>query len=705
MIPKEEELIKFIKSKNLVNFSSIARHFKIKNTTVSDLIQDLEHNNLVEVQALGGSKIVRVRENKNKKAQVTVYAILGILIVVAVATVFLINNYIIKSQFEREAEKIQVVDEFKPVKDYLDSCIKEIALQGAELMGLQGGYINIPEDNLPVNPAIPFSNRLDIFGNNALQVPYWFYETANGIQTQQIPTIEEMQNQLASYVNLNVDTCLNNFTAFEGYEISNFENLNTNVEIRDEKIFVTLLSNIIINYKDIEVNFDKFLVSVDSPLGKLYNLGKEIFEKENTETFFEQKTIDMLILYDEVPYSGTSFSCSPRAWFTENIRKDLKTILRANIEAVNPANEGYFKYDISTGNTLVDFKYDEQWPFILKVNGGEEVLKEESAFGQSGPAAAFLSTLFCLNNYHFVYDIKYPILVSLNDGEHFFQYAIQVIIKNNQPRENKLGEEYLGDITSRVCNTPSVRTLINVRDANTGNSIENAKVEFSCVGTTCDLGNTGKQGLSTLVPACVNAVISANKEGYHQNKIILDTLDESLVDLELKQYQKKQIEIKLIDGNKIRDARQDEFVTFNLVNEDENYNLFINNEITEINLLPGRYHIQSFIVKDYPSGLKLNKQTIEYCTDIPKSGVLGLIGITEKKCFNTELEETQLEKVIVGGAEFDWEITQDDLNKAQKLTLYTIYNKVPSNIQELTQTYEQILKNSDSTNFRKPLLK
>jgi hypothetical protein len=706
MIPTEEELIKFVKSKKFVNFSLIARHFNIKNTTVSDLVKDLEEKKLIEVINAGGSKMIQTKEDKIKKrGQVTVYIILGLVVLIALVAIFSLRNYIIKNEFEREQEKIQVVEEFKPVKNYLDSCIQSIALQGSDLMGLQGGYINIPEDNLPVNPVIPFSNKLDIFGNSRLVVPYWFYETANGIQKQQVPTLQEMQIQLADYINSNLNNCLNNFTAFEGYQINDFRSLSTSVEIGDNQIFVRMLTNIVINYKDSQADFDKFLVSVNSPLGKLYKTGKDILNKENSDSFFEQKTIDMLVLYDQVPYSGASLTCSPRTWFVENVKKDLKTIIRANIEAMNPSNQGYFNFDVDTNNADVKFKYNEQWPLDLSINGGEQVLKEESVFGQNNLAAAFLSTLFCLNNYHFVYDIKYPLLITLNEGDYFFQYATQVIIKNNQPKENKLGTNYLGNLDSRVCNSPSVKSSIRVRDSDTGANIENAKVEFSCVGSVCDLGNTGKDGLTILVPACLNAQISVSKDGYHDSSVTLDTIEESLFNLDLKPYKNKQVEVKVIDVNAIRNANSDESVMFTLTNDEDNYNLLINNEINSSNFLPARYHVQSFIIKNYPNGLKLDKQTIEYCTDIPKASVLGLIGLTERKCFSTDLETTELNKVIVGGADFDWEVTKEQLDNANKIVFYSMFNGVPANTQDLTKMYQKILSNADSNNFRMPLIK
>jgi Mn-dependent DtxR family transcriptional regulator len=62
MIPKEKELVDFIKKRDLVNFSVIAKYFDIQNITVSDLIKDLEKKKLVTIKKLGGSKIVRLRK-------------------------------------------------------------------------------------------------------------------------------------------------------------------------------------------------------------------------------------------------------------------------------------------------------------------------------------------------------------------------------------------------------------------------------------------------------------------------------------------------------------------------------------------------------------------------------------------------------------------------------------------------------------------
>ncbi|MBT4577198.1 hypothetical protein HOB91_02620 [Candidatus Woesearchaeota archaeon] len=61
MFPTEKELITFIKKKGLVNFSMIAKHFKIQNTTVSDLVASLEQKKVLSIKKLGGSKLVLLK--------------------------------------------------------------------------------------------------------------------------------------------------------------------------------------------------------------------------------------------------------------------------------------------------------------------------------------------------------------------------------------------------------------------------------------------------------------------------------------------------------------------------------------------------------------------------------------------------------------------------------------------------------------------
>jgi len=61
MIPADKELLEFIKRRDFVNFSTIAKFYDINNATVSDIIDSLIHKKLVIVKKLGGSKVVRLK--------------------------------------------------------------------------------------------------------------------------------------------------------------------------------------------------------------------------------------------------------------------------------------------------------------------------------------------------------------------------------------------------------------------------------------------------------------------------------------------------------------------------------------------------------------------------------------------------------------------------------------------------------------------
>jgi len=61
MVPKEEELLGFVKARELANYSDIAKHFDINNSTVSDLINDLVKKKKVRIKKIGSNKVVLLK--------------------------------------------------------------------------------------------------------------------------------------------------------------------------------------------------------------------------------------------------------------------------------------------------------------------------------------------------------------------------------------------------------------------------------------------------------------------------------------------------------------------------------------------------------------------------------------------------------------------------------------------------------------------
>lgn len=658
-----------------------------------------------------------------KKAQATTFIILGIILVIAIFSIYKAKDYIIKTQWELERQRTATVpSQAQDIKIYIDSCIKEIAEEGVIIMGMQGGYINLPEDPIPATPANPFSNTLSIFQRGNLRVAYWYYKTANGIDKSQLPTVEQMENELASYINENLDSCINSFRDFPTYNIS-AATPTTQAEIEDDEIFLTVTYPIRMEYKDFGFEFDKFYEKIEVPLGELYDISKQIFEQENQDYYLEEKTIDMMVLYDEIPFSGTEFECGTKIWSKTNVIKGFKEVISKNVPFIQikgtdytlaEPSHSYFEWnalDKEYKDVTINTLYSTSWPFYLEVYPSDGDLLQSDVLTSEiqDSVMKFLTSLFCINNYNFVYDVKYPLIFILEKEEYIFQFATQVVIDNNQPRENKLGILDLPDEEKTICKNPTTKTTISVSKIEADESLtplENADVSFKCITTVCGVGSTDKKGeTTTLLTPCLNSMLSAAKEGFHPSKIFISTNEESSVSILLEPYYSKEFEVKVIDKSTglVREPRPTEQIIFQLENTDADYSTTIAypSEEKKIKLIPGDYKVKSHLIENSTWGIIIAEKQIRTCVEVPK-GILGVFGATEEKCTEATIPSITLEQAITGGAEFDWNIDRSLLASDNKLILYTVFDTFPTTYDDLTDVYEKITDNAKSTAFMLP---
>ena len=61
-IPTEKELLEYIGSSHLVNYSKIASKFNINIASVSDFLKSLLKKRLIKIERVGSNKFVRVRK-------------------------------------------------------------------------------------------------------------------------------------------------------------------------------------------------------------------------------------------------------------------------------------------------------------------------------------------------------------------------------------------------------------------------------------------------------------------------------------------------------------------------------------------------------------------------------------------------------------------------------------------------------------------
>ena len=478
-----------------------------------------------------------------------------------------------------------------------------------------------------------------------------------------------------------------------------------------------------IEIRDFKFDFVKFYEKADYSLGRLYDLALKVLESENEEKFLENKTLDIMIVYDEIPYSGVDFECSPKTWKRTEVEKAFKEIVETNIPYIKVKDSDYILYDqthryyevdagLNAEDVGVNFLYSANWPtyFNIVSNPGEELLRGEP-YTMENKASAYLASLFCLNQYNFVYDIKYPVLVSFNDGDFIFQFAMQVIIDNNQPRQNKLVTDYVNAEESPICDKGvlDMKVYALSEDASGALSpVENAKITYQCITTVCNMGYTksesGQASLDAKFPLCVNGAVRAEKEGYWIGEVQISTTESPVVSLIMDKLYELGLDVKLITSSgDIRNLAQNEKIIFQFENLDDGYITSAFWPGTEkIRLSAGNYHVTSQVLMENANGIDIPARTIESCAEVPRAGILGLIGATTKECRSVTIPSTELTSALIGGANFDWNVQNGQLATGKTLTLYSFRDRAPTKLEDIQAITDNINKNAQNPLFKKP---
>jgi hypothetical protein len=615
----------------------------------------------------------------NKKGiALTIFIILAILIVTALVLIIIFRDNLSTNLYPREIQ---------PVYDYFDSCIQEETRAAASVMGTQGGYIEMPEFEAG-SDYMPFSSQLDFLGG----VPYWYYISGNGIAKEQMPSRKKMEEQLRIYLRERTDEC--SFREFEeqGFQIQK-GNIDVNTEIKDNEIIVDVEMPLVVSYGDVSGTKNEHKVEVDSKLGKFYDLAAEIHEKEQETEFLENYGVDILRLY--APVDGSEIGCSPKMWYKEDIRADLMEALEANVPAMKikgnyySEGENYFIQDIGERvEEQVNFMYLSEWPTKMDVwpsEGG--VLRADPVGLEEGMGILG----FCYVPYHFVYDLGYPVLIQIYDGEEIFQFATAVVIDKNVAREAP-NTEGLPEVVPELC-----EHKINEMDVYTYNihldPVE-ADIKYKCFDTTCYIGETEIQGNDALLtgnfPQCVNGYITASAPGYKTAKYIQSSIQggETIMILDRK-YNLELIVEK--NGNQLNNEYA--IVTF----DGDDTITTVYPEQKNIELTTGEYEVKVYVYTN--STINLEGSVREECVEVPKSGIASIFGATEEKCFTMEIPDQVISFAVSGGGTKNYYVTESELESG-RLTIDAADFGKPGRVEELQENYQKIQTENLEINFR-----
>lgn len=448
------------------------------------------------------------------------------------------------------------------------NALGELQIDGLRIAGQQAGYI-YPKEYGEYSADATNSDGI-LFSENTA-VPYWMYNKIHNDAgvidlTSLRPPLKRadgknsIESQLDRYVNENLKNCLGNYSVFteQGYSVKEAGKVDATATVVQGHVTFSAKYPMDVSVGKVKSRISSFYADIPLDLYNIYSIAENITGLEQEYTFLERGTLNWITSFSAIDknklppitdmdfrFVGTTF------WLKENVEKNLKSMLSSYIPMFRimpsrnfyryeyPANLEYSDlmqrvYDdtivnVNKQNSLdVRFDYLPLWPIYLNVDEDAGVIKPDSL------SLSFPMVLFGVQNYKTVYDVSYPVMVSLNDPEalsgagYSFSFALEANIRANQPVED---DEVLTPAVAffesgMACNENqrnSIPYTINVKDVYDGTVIPEAQVFFGFGGNDCFIGETDKNGvLTSKLPIGYGGTLKIVKDNYLTASVLLE---------------------------------------------------------------------------------------------------------------------------------------------------------------------------------------
>ncbi|HLD01030.1 MAG TPA: hypothetical protein VJC39_04755 [Candidatus Nanoarchaeia archaeon] len=473
----------------------------------------------------------------NTKGQITIFIILGILILLAVGLVLILRAEVTVTRPE-EVIPLETVG----VQSLVTACLNNLGLEALNRLGLQGGYVNVPED-------ISNDGSLHLRLSPMNVVPYWAYG-----QNTNLRLLPQMEEEINIYIEQNLRGCVLEVESFnQAYNFVEKSEIDSKTEITEGGVSFAVHWELQIREKSGEVVADLTDHSAQSAvkLKSLQETAVKIIEREIRDLKLEDLTQDLIALeHPKVPVSGFELSCTKKKWNVNEVKQTLKDLLRVNMAELKIAGTSFIEFpddlpyyqnhyvwtiedDFIQEEVSVLFDFQDHYPFQFEVNPRSGSYLYSSQMGGGIEDLPFL----CLQNWKFVYNLNFPVLIRLTDETtgYDFNIAATVHLRNNIPDRSELyvsrpsfllnpysDEEYCAQ--SRIPMTVYTYELIENKGTGvyTREPLADAAITMSCLNYKCEFPETKYNfgGLGDVAavtanfPNCAGGIFRAEKLGY-----------------------------------------------------------------------------------------------------------------------------------------------------------------------------------------------
>lgn len=535
----------------------------------------------------------------SRKGQVTVFIIIGIIILVGVGLYYSIRKETIKKGIGTEVELAieEVPVEFRAISLFVENCLTEIAREGLTKLGERGGFIELVKYGINTKEDTTNSDAAQFSSGSGYSVAYWWHLSSdnrcredceftiipeNRLYLKKKPNKPSIEGQLEGYIKENLKSCLNNFEELknQGFKIVEKGNIEASISVAENDIIAQIDYPIEIERVGKE-EISRFFVRLPLNIGRIYEIAKILTELEGEHNFLERDVLNLIVGYSGVdknklpPLSETKFEVGKEViWEKSRVKENIIGILTEYIKLLKMyGTRNYEPYYF--GNSLLDslynkgmlvpgsedysdldveFRYNPFWKVYFELNCDGETCRPES-IGTDVFSDVF-GSLFGIQNYNFVYDLSFPVEVeiydpyALNNRGYNFRFFLEGNIRANDVMET--GFRAIQSIfleTTMLCDEDKRNSgdiIMEVKDYITNRGIDDVQIAYSSYEENCLIGSTKNGTFKGKFPVMLGGTVSFLKEGFISYSQRFDTgLDkEDRLDIMLKPKLSKKFIVK-----------------------------------------------------------------------------------------------------------------------------------------------------------------
>ncbi|MBN1386787.1 hypothetical protein JW968_07520 [Candidatus Woesearchaeota archaeon] len=222
-----------------------------------------------------------------KKAQITPFIIMGIMILLTIGLIFYLMTMISTSEPE-----IQTMTEASSVKYYVQKCVSDTAMESVFMLGLHGWHLTEPPH---------------VFTTSQLTTSYLYYDGM-----EYMPTIPAVEKNLSYYMNQMLPFC--NLSVFRQFNIDTSEPSSA-VTIKEDSVLFHVTWPLTIRYGNTATEISEFETEAPINVLRLHNVTAEIIE----QTAINPAVIDHMFLLSRVSnISYTVFNNDTVLYFVQD---------------------------------------------------------------------------------------------------------------------------------------------------------------------------------------------------------------------------------------------------------------------------------------------------------------------------------------------------------------------------------------------------